>query len=271
MLNKLAKRLLQMSVVVLVTSLTLTTIVMKPVNAQLETQDSVSTPSTSTSNELTRIQESSGIEVILPASYSNKNTYPALIILPYTGGTPADTFDREFAEQYAAHTENPFIILLPAVRGSEDDYALPGAFTATIERYENLIKNNLEVLMPKYNIDPSGVVLGGYSLGGDLSWALNVRNPSRFRGAIVIGSKSTYPGASNMSQLAANGSRFFMIMGEQDENLRAMRLAIEELAKYDVNHRFEIIPSADHYDIFQQYTPRKMLTQSIDYVLFKKD
>lgn len=268
MINKPTQRLLRVSVVVLIASFT--TILMKPVYAQLEKQNSVNLFSTSTSSEPTRIQESNGTVVILPASYSKENSYPALILLPFTGGTAADLFDGDFAEQYQSRTTNPFIVILPAGQGSANDYNRPGAFGTTIERYERLVRSALSALTPKYNIDASRVAIGGYSLGGDLSWALSLRNPGLFQGTIVIGSLSSYRNASNMPRLAANNSRFFMIMGEQDERLREMRSAVSELARYNVIHRFETVPGADHYNIFRQYAPREMLTQSVDYVLFNE-
>jgi pimeloyl-ACP methyl ester carboxylesterase len=251
MLNKRTRRLLLAGVIVL--AISFVSIVMQPVRAQLDVKDPIRSPSASTLklNEPVRKQESNGTVLILPTSYDEEQTYPALILLPWTGGTPADYFRDTFAEQYREPVESSFILILLNVQGSPNDYTPPDNFGPTVERYENLVRSHLETLIPKYNIDASRVATGGYSLGGDLSWALSLRNPDLFRGIVIIGSRSTYRAASNMSQLAANDSRFFMVMGEEDERLRQMREAVEELARYDITYRFEILPGGeDHNSLF---------------------
>lgn len=236
-------------------------------NAQSETQNPDSSLVTSLPTEPIRKQESNGTVVILPASYDESTAYPALILLPWTGGTPADYYRGAFAEQYYARTEEPFILILPDIRSSRSDYSSSGAWQATIERYENLVSSNLELLVPKYNIDASRVVLGGQSLGGDLSWALGVRNPDLVQGVIAIGSQSNYRDASKMPQLATNDSRFFMVMGANDWRIERMRLAVNELAKHEVSHSFEIVPNANHRTVMNQYAPGEVLTEGMDYIL----
>ncbi|MEL6381589.1 MAG: hypothetical protein AAFQ89_03775 [Cyanobacteria bacterium J06626_18] len=236
-------------------------------NAEAETQTPDNQLVASSSTEPIRKQESNGTIVILPAGYDESATYPALILLPWTGGTPADYYRGAFAEQYYARTEDPFILILPAIRSSRSDYSSSGAWQATIERYENLVSGNLETLIPKYNIDASQVVLGGQSLGGDLSWALGVRNPELVQGVIAIGSQSNYRDASKMPQLATNDSRFFMVMGANDWRIERMQLAVNELAKHEVVHSFEVVPNANHRTVMNQYAPGEVLTQGMDYIL----
>lgn len=83
---------------------------------------------------------------------------------------------------------------------------------------------DLDALMARHNvkIDKSRVALGGSSLGGDLSWALSLRNPNLFQGAVTINSRNTYRLnscgdessnlESSMSQLAQNNARFAMFI-----------------------------------------------------------
>jgi pimeloyl-ACP methyl ester carboxylesterase len=277
MLDRLYRCLLQTSIVVLVTISSLITIAMKPVDAQLETEIS---SCTSTSSKITCIKQSNGTVVILPVSHNQKNAYPALILLPFTDGTPADYYQASFAEQYETRTANPFIVILPDVKGSSNDWNPPENFPKTVERYDKIVTNDLKALIPKYNIDAFRVALAGYSLGGDLSWALSLKNPSLFRGTIVMNSKSTYRGKSNSEQskifqeLAANKSRFFMIASEADDKQRLpdMRRAVEELAQYGVTHQFEIIPGIndDPKGLEASAIRTERLMQSVDYVLFNK-
>ncbi|MEO0987482.1 MAG: alpha/beta hydrolase [Cyanobacteria bacterium J06639_14] len=235
--------------------------------APAETQNADSSLITSLPTEPIRQQESNGTVVILPPSYDESVTYPALVLLPWTGGTPADYFRGTFVEQYRARTEDPFILILPSIRSSRSDYSSSGAWQATIERYENLVSSNLELLVPKYNIDASRVVVGGHSLGGDLSWALGVRNPDLVHGVIAVGSQSNYRDESKMPQLATSDSRFFMVMGADDWRIERMRLAVNELAKHEVSHSFEVVPNANHRTVMSQYAPGEVLTQGMDYIL----
>ncbi|MBW4541057.1 MAG: hypothetical protein KME43_18245 [Myxacorys chilensis ATA2-1-KO14] len=262
MLNKLVKRLLVVSIIIFLMSLT--TVVIKPMEAQIGTQNSVKPPKT-TSNESTCTPRSDKTDVKLPSSYDRRNTYPALIMLPVTGGTPNDYFQGAFAEQYSVRIKNPFIVVLFDIQGSRNDWDPGKNFYPAIERCEKFVKSNLAGLISKYSIDPSRIVLGGSSLGGDLSWALSLRNPALFQsGTIVLNSQSTYRDEVAMRQLVANKSRFFMLANEVDEDKRLpeIRRAVDELAKYGVDHRFEIISDANYTE---------MLMRGVDYVLFNKD
>ena len=267
MLDKLNRRALQVGLAALISLWTIN--FSKPVSAQVERQSFVASASAAISNRPIRRRESNGTVVILPGSYNPENTYPALVLLPWTGGRSVAIFDGYLAAHYEARTTNPFIVILPNVSSSSAAYSRSGAWNATIGRYENLVRNDLNNLTAKYSIDESRIALAGPSLGGDLSWALSLRNPDLFRGAIVIGSQSGYRDAARMSQLAANDSRFFMIIGQQDIRRRVsgMRNAVQQLANYGVDHRFEVVPNTNHRNIINRYAPGAF-TQSIDYVLF---
>ncbi|MCG8367165.1 MAG: hypothetical protein MJA27_27990, partial [Pseudanabaenales cyanobacterium] len=130
MINQPDKRALQVSLAVWLALWPI--ILIKPVSAQIEMQASVTPISTSVSDRPIRRRESSGTVVILPASYNPEETYPALILLPWTGGTSVGIFDRYFAAQYEVRTTNPFIAILPNVSSSSAAYASSGAWNATI-------------------------------------------------------------------------------------------------------------------------------------------
>ncbi|MFG6107511.1 dienelactone hydrolase family protein [Leptothoe sp. EHU-05/26/07-4] len=264
MLSKLFKCLQQTSFIGLILAI----IVVESAGAQIKVQNFSNVLFKSSSSESSRVSESNGTIVILPPAYDEKETYPALVLLPSTGGRPIDYFRGPFAERYQSRNDNPYILILPDIQSNESAYSSGEAWLATIEQYEKLVGSNLDFLIPKYNIDSSRIVIGGYSLGGDLSWALSLRNPSVFRGVIAVGSQSNIRNDLNMPKLAVNDSRFFMIMGEEDWRLQRMRLAVDELARYNITHRFEIIPNADHYTIFNQYPVGEIFTEAIDFILF---
>jgi predicted esterase len=266
MFNQLARQLSLAITMALVASLT--ALMMGPLNAKLVEQSSYPPPSICTGNEIHCKQESNGTVVLLPLSYDDKKTYPALLILPATYNTPANYIEGDFANQYKTRTENPFIVILLPVTGLQSDWDPGENFGPAKERYERLVKGNLDLLRPKYNLN--SIVVAGSSLGGDLSWSLSLRNPDLFQGAIVINSMSLERIPSNMAKISTNKSRFVLISSEVDEKKRlsCMRKTARELASNGVVHWFGIVPGKD---FSSESLKTEMLMPSIDYVLFGKN
>jgi hypothetical protein len=108
--------------------------------------------------------------VLPPAGYDGNTAYPVLIFLPCTGGTALHVFII-----YAPVMEvRSFILVLPPGKGSSADHSWEG-FSTCIERYEGYIDEALVWAREKCWIDEEHIILAGYSLGGDLSWALSIR------------------------------------------------------------------------------------------------
>ncbi|MEO0687985.1 MAG: prolyl oligopeptidase family serine peptidase [Cyanobacteria bacterium J06649_11] len=224
-----------------------------------------------------RALELNNTVVILPESYNDSDgmDYPILFLMPFTGGTPTDLFNWYFSELYQINTASQHIVVLPLAdtAGKVEDIANPAA----VERYENIVTASLASLRSRYKVDSSRIAIAGWSLGGDLAWAIALRNPSIFQGVMIVGSRSINPRPSRVpqviSELASNDVRFFMAMGEEDKRLSDMRSSVDALAAYGVNHRFEIIPNADHGDAFNAYAQREvqeLSQQGIEY-LFLRD
>ncbi|NEP21930.1 hypothetical protein [Moorena sp. SIO3I6] len=230
-------------------------------------------------------------EVIPPPSCNKNKTYPALVMLPYGTGTPKDYYNQSgsFHKNYQARTTNCFFIVLPNVTANPEDYESSAKFCAAIARYENLVRNSLDNAIAKENIkiDQSQIALAGSSFGGDLSWALSLRNPNLFRGAVVINSISSYRGTcgnesrdfasldSNLELLRENNARFSMLLSEDLDHYgknesgkggrRAMREAVQLLDDNRITHQFELIPGEELNP--SSIRTEKML-ESVDYVLF---
>jgi V8-like Glu-specific endopeptidase/pimeloyl-ACP methyl ester carboxylesterase len=215
-----------------------------------------------------RITESNGTTVILPASYNKQKSYPAVVLLPFTGGTGLRFFDWAFAKSYSDRQTNPFIVIIPSGTGKSSDYETGEAFSATIQRYEKQVKSDLKTLTRKYNIDAKRVSIGGYSLGADLGWALSLRNPDLFRGAILIDSICGYRLDSSMNQLAKRDFRAFMIVGRKlaGESNHPMNSIRALLNKYQVSNLYKEFPKSEHETILNDISP-EMLMQSVDYSL----
>lgn len=205
--------------------------------------------------------------VILPPDYDAGRRYPAVIFLPYTGGTSADIYEKYlyesqgfaygqddlnsffnalFPDQYQ-RAQNSFITILPGGYGSQRDHSWQG-FNACIYRYENRILEDLKTLVPTYNIDPDRIVLAGHSLGGDLSWAISQRYPQVFKGALVMGSRCGYYEDGKMPLLAKEGVRYFLIMGEHEtpERMVSFNGSRQMLEQNRIEHFFVSNPGAGH-------------------------
>jgi predicted esterase len=206
-------------------------------------------------------------QVVLPPGYDPKRRYPVLVVLPYTYGTaegfvarydpaakPGDKLParlagmlRAFYPDAVRRKTHAFILLLAPGAGSEADHSWRG-FSAAIQRYDKRVLADLRALEAKHRIDASRVVLAGYSLGGDLSWALSLRNPARFSGVITMGSRCSYARRKGVKALAARGFRAFIAMGERESRvrLRVLRHALAALKRAKVWHHYHRIPGAGH-------------------------
>jgi predicted esterase len=222
----------------------------------------------SVSQQMTRIVESNGTTVILPASYDKQKSYPAVVLLPFTGGTGLRFFEWAYEKPYQDRQTNPFIVILPTGKGSVSDYTPGSAFERTIQRYDNQVKSDLKALIPKYKIDASRVSIGGYSLGADLGWALSLRNPELFRGAILIDSICSDRRSSSMNQLAKRNFRVFMIVGQKEagEQNHPMHEIRKLLAQYKISNEYKDFSKSDHNTILNDISPA-MFMQAVDYSL----
>ncbi|MEL6456377.1 MAG: hypothetical protein AAFQ40_16890, partial [Cyanobacteria bacterium J06623_5] len=127
----------------------------------------------------------------------------------------------------------------------------------------------LDPIAAKYNVDPNQMVIGGFSLGGDLSWALSLRNPGLFSGAIVLGSMSTYRDEQNARLLADRDFRYFMVMGGYDSNRSSMYSALDTLDDHAIDYHYEEVSQAGHGDLPEQMAADLFLS-AMDYVLADK-
>jgi len=208
--------------------------------------------------------------VILPPGFQNRRSekYPVLVALPYTGGSGADfirsylyntwpyndkgSFEWGKAFQYFINThfqedKNRFIILVPPGIGSTRDHDWSG-FMACIERYEKRVTDNLVWLKKNYNADISRVVLSGYSLGGDLSWALALKYPERYYGAILMGTRIGYRNKKSYDTLKKTGFRFYIGMGEfeLEHRKKGNSLGRKILDQYKIPYIYKTIPAGGH-------------------------
>jgi predicted peptidase len=199
--------------------------------------------------------------IVTPADYDPKKKYGVLFTLPYTGGESRyymrkylndwKTKDQlqNFYDKFLtkANINNPLILVLVPGYGSERDHDVKG-FTNAIERYDNRIKKDLEILKKEYSIDDASLYLAGFSLGGDLSWALSHKNPTLFKGAIINGSRCGYPTVNSIKILKEKNFKFYIGMGEQEWIVRTQgaQAAKVVLDKSQIENIYYEIPKRGH-------------------------
>ncbi len=220
---------------------------------------------TASAQEITEITEDDGTTVILPPGYQADQTYPALVLMPYTDRTALHMFNWGIYDAYQQQTKDAIIIIMPPGQGSSANWSGSG-WESLVSEYESYIQQDLSPVVEKYNVDPEQLVIGGFSLGGDLSWALSLRNPDIFSGAIVLGSMSTYRDEQSAQQLANKGFRYFMVMGGYDGNKDSMYSALDALDSHDITYHYEEVGNAGHGDLPEQMQ-RDLFLSAMNYVL----
>ncbi len=228
--------------------------------------------------------------VVLPPDYDSARAYPVVELLPPTGNT-ADALlqiylsevgfgrlygqpaDRQLGAlwpslvplQDSGRGRLDFIVIMAPGRGSASDYGSPTAWTRTIERYERRVLADLRSLAAAHRVDTTRMIVAGFSMGGDLAWALALRNPGVLHGAIVMASRATYrPSPDELRAMVRSGARFFLTMGEGDEGVRRRlaRAAAADLERWGVAYRFRMIPDVRHAP-----APLSIFSEALEFVL----
>lgn len=197
-------------------------------------------------------------EVRLPAGYRRNRTYPVFVVLPPTGVEPS-----RIVRSYGLDPErqDQFILLLPPGGPTRDEY-LPD-FPGFVAAYEERVLADIAALLENYRVDPDRIYLGGYSLGGDLSWALSVRNPDVFAGAVIAGSRTSHPVEETALMLMQErGFRAAFLIGNREDPLRyrGINVARGHFEDAGITHTYE------EYRGGHVIPPRSTFQEAVRYV-----
>lgn len=145
---------------------------------------------------------------------------PLIVFLPPTNGTGELHFERS---ERSIPLES-YVMLLPQGQPRSSDY-LP-EFRAFVDAYDARVMEDLERAKRDFPVDPDRIFASGFSLGGDLTWALVMRHPDVFRGGLVMGSRCghrTPRGA--LETLRERDGRVVFAIGDRDIRVRVDGMA----------------------------------------------
>ena len=160
-------------------------------------------------------------DIVLPRNYDPEREYPAIAFLQATFGTSGLA-----ANQYTimSGVQEDFVLILPKGTYTREDY--DGQFGHFISWYEERLLKDIERAHEKASIDEDRIYMAGFSLGGDLAWALSIRNPDVFAGAAMTGTRASYHTNSEaLETLNQRGYRAAFMIGDEELEARAVGIA----------------------------------------------
>lgn len=199
-----------------------------------------------------------GTRVVLPPGLGERP--PAVVFLPATDGTSPELY-RYYAEAHAAR--RGFVALLPPGSSSAADYGSGERFAATVGAWQERVEASVTTQVERFDLDPERIALAGFSLGGDLAWALSLASPARYCGAVVMGSRCGWRSGDGLALLSFRGYRFALLRGEDESSARAggMAAALRLLETEGIAHIFDEMPG-EHVR-----APPPLFMQAADFVL----
>ena len=200
--------------------------------------------------------------VVLPENYDPARSYPLIVFLPQVNASAQLLFERSGAEL----PKSEYIILLPAGTPLNNDY-LPD-FGLFVKWFEERLLKDIASNSRQYNIDTKRVILAGHSLGGDLGCALNARNPGRFAGFIVSGSRCGYSvNKAGLKALKKTAFRGAFYIGDQDQPARisGIKSAYNLFKKKGIESTFQLLTDHGHHEV-----PPGLFMGSLGWILGKE-
>ncbi|MBN4071059.1 WG repeat-containing protein [Crocinitomix catalasitica] len=219
--------------------------------------------------------------LIFPPNRDAKKKYPLLILLPYTYGSAFGYFTTyvgsfkgislgskqlgkflsEVWPNSAERKKYEFAVMITGGTGGPRDHDSDG-FVKAIKRYDGNIRAGLKANAS--SIDTTKLYLSGYSLGGDLSWALTMKNGGKYKGCILAGTRCSYSMGTAYKELIKVGAKFYMGAGDREEEVRikGMDRAKTKLDTYKIPVQRYVIPGGGHVMI-----PKEQFIEALRFVM----
>ena len=199
--------------------------------------------------------------IVRPSTLSKKDKCAVLFVLPFTGGV-SSKFMRVYFNDWNPHAKwqadfdlfmsklapaTPTILVMVSGNTSKLDHDALG-FASAVVRFDAQIKKDLAVLEKKYSIDKSRLYLTGFSLGGDLSWAISQKNHGMFKGAVVAGTRCGYRSTIGFEIQKKNDFKIYIASGQLESPviLKGIDQAKTDLTNFGIEHMYYEIPNMGH-------------------------
>jgi formylglycine-generating enzyme required for sulfatase activity len=115
-------------------------------------------------------------------------------------------------------------------------------------------------------INEKRTMLAGFSLGGDVSFALTLRNPDRFAGALIMSSGMNYRSPRYFERLRGKQTRLYLTMGSVDGRLNGMQKSKNMLDQYGIKTEMKVIAGQGH-----EPPPRDEFVKGMQFLLSAPD
>lgn len=129
------------------------------------------------------------------------------------------------------------------VRFAEPKTTFP-TFGATLQKAEFQIATELEKLKEHYTIDTTKIICCGFSLGGDVAFALALRHVVPVTHVLIMGSRCTY--RVQQIEPRVQQTRFAFLVGEKDERKQQHNEAINYLLANNCRVYRSTVPKIAH-------------------------
>jgi predicted esterase len=199
--------------------------------------------------------------IVAPSGISKKDKCAVLFVLPFTGGV-SSKYMRVYFNDWNPYAKwqtdydlflnklapsTPVILVMVSGNTSRQDHDAKG-FANAIARFDAQLKKDLILVEKKYSIDKSKLYLTGFSLGGDLSWAISQKNPGMFKGAVVAGTRCGYRANSGFTSQKKNDFKIYLATGQLESPVivKGIEQAKTDLTYFGIEHMFYEIPNVGH-------------------------
>ena len=206
------------------------------------------------------IEMADGTRIVTPPGHDPDRSSPALVFLPATDGEAVGLY-RYYAEAHARR--GGFIAILPPGSSSAADYSSGERFARTIRQWDARVRDVVARHGTRFGVDARRVALSGFSLGGDLSWALSLQSPQDYCGAVVMGSRCGYRLRHSLDVLSFRGYRFALLRGADESSARANGMAAARglLSSEGIAHIYDEVPGS------HVRAPPAVFMTAVDFVL----
>jgi predicted esterase len=204
-----------------------------------------------------------GAQLVYLPRENPEHRYAPIVLLPYTGGSAQDLYRWKYRNFFRQHRRSDVVFVLPPEEGDYDDYETGEDWAETVMEWEREIGAILDEAAAALPLDRSRVVLAGHSMGGDMAWALMQRQPERYAGAVIMGSRCNWRQQGSPQKLAERAVRVAFAVGEKEREVRrrGAQLARGLLEQFGVPVRWDDLPGG-HVP-----APGRLFSEQLDFVL----